>query len=232
MTDLGVQTSDIDIVTRGPVTMAGPAYARRRIGNLLALEHLPFLAARVTLTMATDPARERPALAEVEIDLTGRIVRAHVAGRTMQEAIDLLQQRLRDQLQHLAEKDRARRHREDRHTVRPEWTDLPLDERALVRTKSFTVGDLTTEEAAFDLESLDHDFLLFRDVEGHDAVVERWGSDYRVLRTRPVLTVEDAVERLGAGGERWLFFTNADSGRGNVLYQRYDGDYGLVVPAT
>jgi ribosome-associated translation inhibitor RaiA len=232
MVDLSARTTDVEVVTRGSVTSAGPTYARRRIGNLIDLEHLPVLAARVTLTMAADPARQRPALAEVELDVNGRVVRAHVAGRTMQEAIDVLQQRLRDRLQHLAEKDRSRRHRDDRLALRPEWSERPMEDRQLVRTKSFTMGELTTEEAAFDLESLDHDFLLFRDLEGHDAVVERADDAYRVTVARPVLAVADAVERLGAGGERWLFFTNADTGRGNVLYERFDGDYGLVTPAA
>ena len=233
MVDLSARTATaIEVVTRGSVTMAGPTYARRRIGNVLDLQHLPVLAARVTLTMATDPARQRPALAEVELDVDGRVVRAHVAGRTMQEAIDVLQQRLRDRLQHLAGKDRARRHHHDRLAARPEWSERPLDERRLVRTKSFTMGELTAEEAAFDLESLDHDFLLFRDLDGHDAVIERAEGAYQVTVARPVLRVADAVERLGASGERRLFFTNADTQRGNVLYERFDGDYGLVTPAA
>ena len=232
MADVSTRGTDVEVVTRGAVTLAGPAYARRRIGNLLELECLPVRTARVTLTMAADRARNRPALAEVELDLDGRVLRAHVAGRTMQEAIDLLQQRLRDRLQHLGEKDRWRRHRDDRLAVRPEWSDRPTDERRLVRTKAFTMGALTAEEAAFDLESLDHEFLLFRDLEGADAVIERTDDGYRVTTTRPVLTVADAVERLRAGGARWLFFTEADTGRGNVLYERFDGDYGLVTPAA
>ena len=28
----------------------------------------------------------------------------------------------------------------------------------------------------------------------------------------------------------WVFFRDADSGRGHVLYRRYDGHYGLIVP--
>ena len=31
--------------------------------------------------------------------------------------------------------------------------------------------------------------------------------------------------------EPFLLFRNADTGRGNVLYRRYDGHYGLVTPA-
>jgi hypothetical protein len=31
--------------------------------------------------------------------------------------------------------------------------------------------------------------------------------------------------------ERGLFFVNVDTGRGNVLYHRFDGHYGLISPA-
>ena len=40
-----------------------------------------------------------------------------------------------------------------------------------------------------------------------------------------------AVEReLDAEGEDFLFFVNAESRRGNVVYRRYDGHYGLLTP--
>jgi hypothetical protein len=46
----------------------------------------------------------------------------------------------------------------------------------------------------------------------------------------PVLEVDEAIERIGASGERFVFFENAASGRGNVIYRRYDGHYGLLTP--
>jgi hypothetical protein len=185
------------------------------------------------------------------VEVHDQIVRAQVAGHDMREASDLLQRRLRDRLEHVSEKQRWRRHQGteaepgtwrhgDRSATRPEWFDRPLDERELVRTKTHAVGALTAEEAAFDLESLDHDFLLFRDVvTGEEAVVERTDGSYRVttlhptgsLPQPPTLSVAGAVERLGASGERWLFFAEEETGRGNVLYQRFDGHYGLISPA-
>ena len=38
------------------------------------------------------------------------------------------------------------------------------------------------------------------------------------------------IERLDASAEPHIFFANATTGRGNVLYRRYDGHYGLIVP--
>ena len=40
----------------------------------------------------------------------------------------------------------------------------------------------------------------------------------------------EAIERLNADGERFVFFANQATGRGNVLYHRYDGHYGLITP--
>ncbi len=45
----------------------------------------------------------------------------------------------------------------------------------------------------------------------------------------PVLTLDEAIEHLDTGGERHVFFANATTGRGNVLYRRYDGHYGLIT---
>ena len=108
------------------------------------------------------------------------------------------------------------------------------------------------DEAAFDMDQLDFDFYLFRDrVSGHDALLERRSDgSYRLTRLRstaithtpttltlehaehgaPTLVLDEAIERIGADGERFVFFANSATGRGNVLYRRYDGHYGLIAP--
>ncbi|MFI8458033.1 sigma 54 modulation/S30EA ribosomal C-terminal domain-containing protein [Kitasatospora sp. NPDC085464] len=47
----------------------------------------------------------------------------------------------------------------------------------------------------------------------------------------PELTVAEAVSRLDLTGLPFVFFTDTATGRGNVLYHRYDGHYGLITPA-
>jgi Sigma 54 modulation/S30EA ribosomal protein C terminus len=47
----------------------------------------------------------------------------------------------------------------------------------------------------------------------------------------PRLSVTEAIARLDAAGEPFLFFNNAETGRGNLIYHRYDGHYGLIDPA-
>ena len=51
------------------------------------------------------------------------------------------------------------------------------------------------------------------------------------LRVRPIVTVtlseSEARERLDVGHEPFVFFVS-DRGRGNVMYVRNDGHYGLI----
>ncbi len=128
----------------------------------------------------------------------------------------------------------------------------PADEREIVRHKSFALVAETPDEAAFEMDVLDYDFHLFTDVDTHlDSVMYRAGpTGYRLARTAPgpvpsaavSLTVSpqpaprlkatEAVERLVLTGWPFVFFVDADSGRGSVLYHRHDGSYGLIAPAA
>ena len=250
------------VITRGDVGDDARSYAHRRIGAVI--EHIDesVLFARVKLTEAPDPARERPAIAQVTIDLNGEIVRAQVAGQVMREAVDLLDARLRDKLAHRDEYRQALRRRppvsppgEWRHgdapTSRPDYFDRPPDEREVVRRKTYVNEGLTPDEAAFDMEELDFDFYLFRELaSGQDAVLERGeNGSYRLTSVLPeavdvgptaiALTVaetpvpelelNDAIERMNFEGERYVIFVNAGTGRVNVIYHRFDGHYGLIA---
>jgi ribosome-associated translation inhibitor RaiA/cold shock CspA family protein len=250
------------VVTRGDVADDARAYARRQIGAVIDHIDEPVLFARVKLTDAPDPARDRPALAQVTVDLNGEVVRAQVAGHVMREAVDLLQARLRDQLAHRDEHMQALRRRssspsgEWRHgdapSSRPDYFDRPPDQRELVRRKSYVDAETTPDEAAFDMDQLDYDFYLFRDLaSGEDALLERVDDgSYLLTRVRaaavdagptavaltvvdkpvPELDVTEAIGQISADGARHVLFVNAATGRGNVIYHRYDGHYGLIAP--
>ncbi len=229
-----------------------------------ATSTIPFCSRASSSRVAGDPARVKPAIAQVAVDVNGELLRAHVAAHTMREAADLLQRHLRDKLDQRAQHRDALRTRgaerqpgEWRHgdmpTERPDYYDRPADERRLVRHKTFAGDELTPDEATFDLDQLDYDFYLFCDLaSGEDAVLERNPDhSYRLTRLHPLpvepgpssialtiddappaeLTVPEAMQRLDANGERFVFFANATTGRGNVVYRRYDGHYGLITPA-
>lgn len=263
MVDRVLPTVEMSLVTRGDVPEGARAYAQQQIGGLIEHIEEPVLLVRVKLSQAADPARDRPAIAQVAIDIDGELVRAQLAGHTMNEAIDLLKARLRGKLEHRAAHRLALRKRpatsapgEWRHgdppTERPGHFARPIDERELVRHKTYLSVELTPDEAVFDMEQLDFDFYLFRDLaSGADALVERAGPNtYRLTRLQgaqvaagptavalevvdhaaPTLTVGEAIERINTAGERHLFFADAATGRGNVIYHRYDGHYGLIAP--
>jgi len=181
MRELQVQV----VTVHGDVDPDGQAYARRKIGQLAKLAPGPVLSARVKLDRAPDPALERPALAQATLDVNGRLIRARVAARRLDEAIDLLEARLRHRLEHLASHRRARHrraatgeHGEWRHgdlaAQRPAWYPRPVAERAVVRHKRLALAPMSLEEAVLDLELLDYDFYLFVDATtGEDALVWR-----------------------------------------------------------
>lgn len=252
------------MIARGDVPAELVDLAGSKVTALMHLTAQPVLLARVKLTQEPDPAREQPAIAQATLDVNGDLVRAQVAARTMRDAIDVLDARLRDKLDHRAEHRQAgRRHdaapvpgewrHADRPSPRADHYDRPADERELVRRKTFATEDLTPDEAAFDMGQLDFDFYLFRDLHsGADCLLEhRPGQPYGLLHTgpatpvpgrtavpvevapapAPVLTVDEAIQRLDVGQEPHTFFRDADTGRGSVVYRRYDGHYGLIAPS-
>ena len=260
-------TLPVATTTDGEVPADAVDYALRRLGQVTERIHEPILSASIKLSVAPDPARTRPALAQVSLNIDGNFVGAHVAAHEMREAVDLLAQRLGDQLDHRAQRVEAlRRHRPgqaspgewqhaDLPAVRPEYFDRPVEERRLVRHKAFNTGEQTVEEAIFDMNQIDYDFYLFRDLDsGADSLVERLpGGIFRLQhalpsdvkenvkdtegfykveeddRPAPTLTVEEAIEQLSAGGGRFVFFAESPGGYGCVLYRRYDGHYGLIT---
>jgi hypothetical protein len=111
---------DVQVVTRDPrIGPKAKAYARRKLASLARVAPAPVLHARVTLGRAADPGVARPVSAKALFDLNGRPVLARVSARRVEEAVDLLEARLRHRLEHLAGRRRAGEHR-----PRP-WTSDP-----------------------------------------------------------------------------------------------------------
>ena len=220
----------------------------------------PVLHARLTLAVHPDPALERPAVAKASLDVGGRPVRAHVAAETMPEAIDLLERRLRRNLVDPEELMRGARngigvepsgawHHGGIPSERPEHFPRPPEERELIRHKTFTLSPLTPELAALEMHLLDYDFHLFTNVETDEENVVYRRADGTIglaqitpptagsstafpidAAPAPPMLLEEAIERLNVSGERFVFFVDAQTRRGKLVYLRYDGHYGLVEP--
>lgn len=267
---IDIEPTNLPVITRGHVSDEHRDYAADKISQLLSDLDEPVLFAEVKLTQQPDPARPRPAEAEAVIDLNGAPVRAHVAAEVMNAAIDLLEDRLRRRINQRAEvRDDLHRHRTGagatdggrsswRHgevpAERPEHFQRPVEERELIRRKTFAVGEMTPDEAVDLLDLLGHDFLLFANLHtGADAVVAYAPSgDYELTDTSghddvlgddtvapirrshrgvPRMTIPEAEEELDLDLEPFVFFVDPDTSRGNVAYRRYDGHYGLISPA-
>ena len=189
---------DVDVTTRGDLPGAAD-YARTKIGRIGRLTHRPVLHARVRLSQHRDPAVQRPVIAQANLDVDGRLVRAQVEGETAQEAIDLLEARLRHRLERVAEHWEQRRggqaeagphewRHESEPTHRPNYFPLAAEERTIVRRKSFAMAPCTVDEAADEMNLLDYDFHLFTERgTGIAGVLYRGGpGEHRLALVAPV----------------------------------------------
>jgi sigma 54 modulation/S30EA-like ribosomal protein len=215
------------------------------------------------LTVAAGPAVSRPAIAQVTVDMNGRIVRAQAAEQTMRAAIEQMEARLRIRLDRAARNWAALRGtvpsgepREWRHQSiparRPAYFPRAGEEREVVQHASYAGRPETPEEAAAELDLLDYDFHLFAERStGEDSVIYRTTNGHRLAMAHPQpgrlgplpasvtlsrlpaprLTVDEAAERLEAMDQPFVFFIDARTSRGSLIYHRYDGHYGLVRPA-
>lgn len=190
-------TFEVRVTTHGQLPGAED-YARTKIGDLGPLTHEPVLDAHVRLSEHGDPAVARRVIAQANLDVNGRPVRAQVEGTTAREAIDRLEARLRRQLERAAEHWEAKRGgvprrgpHEWRHesdpTNRPKYYPRPESERRIMRHKSYSLPTCTVEEAAYEMEQLDYDFHLFtEEVTRQDSVIYRGGpTEYRLAQVDP-----------------------------------------------
>ncbi|HEU0087653.1 MAG TPA: sigma 54 modulation/S30EA ribosomal C-terminal domain-containing protein, partial [Pseudonocardiaceae bacterium] len=212
---------------------------------------VPVRDVRVRLSAHRDPAVHFPVVAQGNADVAGHPVRAQVHAATAWEAIAALQARLGDQI------DRARRAAESWQPAAPPsprvaWFPRPPAARQIVRYKPWQLALLGVDDAVAEMERRDYGFYLFTEAgNGQDSVVYRCGpTGYRLAqvlpapqrlarytvpltcydRPAPELRTVEAAELLGMSEVPFLFFRDTASGRGRVLYRRYDGHYGLICP--
>jgi ribosome-associated translation inhibitor RaiA len=135
---------------------------------------------------------------------------------------------------------------------RPEGARKPPQEREIVRRRPYLETPLSTLEAVNELLDLDVQFFLFRHVRTSEDVVVHRRDDGRIgllfpkgsvladendvvvpepSRYEEPISLRKAREEMDWLNHRFLYFIDADDGRGKVLYLRHDGDYGLVAPA-
>jgi ribosome-associated translation inhibitor RaiA len=187
-------------------------------------------------------------------------VEAEDMGQAVNALAERLRQQLRRHVDRVTTRRRVPAGVEEGEWRRAAWTPprparswRAPGERELIRRKTFALEPISAIDAAADMAALDHDFYLFRDADTDtDSVLYR-RDDGRLAVIAPQhaagagesddiarepsrysapLELADAVSKMDELNHRFLFFTDASSGRGAVLYLRYDGHYGLIEPAT
>lgn len=138
--------------------------------------------------------------------------------------------------------------------LRPSQSLLDPGERDVIRRKVFSLVPLKAAEAAELMSELDHGFYLFHDsdTDADSVVYHRDDGQLAVIAAGDVtapavpdgsggilrersrysgsLTQGDAVSEMDELNHRFLFFRDAATDRGAVLYLRHDGHYGLIEP--
>jgi hypothetical protein len=246
---------------RGAVPLDEVGFAVNKVGSLLRLASEPVLSARVKLTAYPSVRGRAAAQVNVNLngrllraEASGPTMRVAV-----QHAGDRLRIRVVRAARNWEAIRGSRpvpRPGEWRHQSLPgprlPCHPRPAAERAVVRRKSYALARETPDEAAAEAELMDYDFHLFTERStGQDGVIYRAAGGYRLQlahpRTQrlmladpsvivcgkpaPRLALSEAAARLEAAGQPFLFFLDAQTGRGNLLYHRYDGHYGLIAPA-
>ncbi|MBC8364919.1 MAG: sigma 54 modulation/S30EA ribosomal C-terminal domain-containing protein [Actinobacteria bacterium] len=243
---------EVELLTRGFITQRDREQAIAKVQALCELGHEPVLAAVVKLKVRAKATLELPAIAEASLDLNGTPIRAHATGHSITEAVDLLHDRLSRRLRRRRERLEDRHHGPEPATSHAGYSTVPTDEREVVRHRTLAMHPMSLEEAADEMDQLDHGFYLFLDANHDlDRVVYRNGDGSLHVApevagedlpgdTRPPihsatlvlnhLPLDQAKALIDETDDPFVFFANPDSNRGQVLYRRFDGHYGLITP--
>jgi ribosome-associated translation inhibitor RaiA len=232
--------------------MAVADQARERIEALQQYTDEPLTNVRVTVR---ETNASRPYVVDASFVVKDRLLAAHTAGKTPEEALDKAVHRLRRQILRVTKSEVAQRnepiHLDFDVTHRPEAERKPPSQRRIVHRHPYVGTPISTGEAVRELVDLDLEFFLFtHERTGEDVVVYR-RDDGRIGLLHPQgseladendivvaepsrysepITLEKARAEMDWLNHRFLYFIDAEDGRGKVLYLRHDGDYGLVVP--
>jgi len=238
-----VSEADIDEVTSG----VEPVLAK--VGRLSG--------AHLRLAQVTNPAADQPALAEVVVDVDGHVVRAHAAAANTAATARLLRAPLADKLRRtsrawgVGHPARPVTGGEQPHHLVARLGSGRGAEAHVVRHRPVRLARETAREAVLDMELGDYEFFLFVDaLTGADCLLERRGPDtYQLFSAGaascsepgpgvsvlpadlrpPRIELAEAARRLTDSEAEHLFFVDAATGRGSVLYRRYPGHYALTT---
>ncbi|MEY2533851.1 MAG: hypothetical protein QOF29_1761 [bacterium] len=175
---------DVEVTASEEIPPAELEAARRHVAQLDRYTDDPVIGARLTVRRIGRKAG-RPFVADAHVVVDGRVLAAHTAGRSPEEAAEEAARRLRRQLRRVVGTEVALRN--EPRTIeaalasldaeaghRPQPGLKPPEEREIVHRRTYLDVPLSTLEAVNELLDLDAEFFLFRHVRtGEDVVVHR-----------------------------------------------------------
>ena len=178
------------------ITEAIREYVHQKIEK--AVNHFQTLTTEVDvhLSVARNPRINPKQTAEVTIYANGAVVRAEESSENLYASIDLVANKIARQLRKYKEKRHEKNHAPvkatevvNEHPVAPTLVkedrvpELPED---VVRMKYFAMPPMTVQEALEQLELVDHDFYMFRNLETGEinVIYERNHGGYGLIQPR------------------------------------------------
>ena len=178
------------------ITEAIREYVHQKIEKAVA--HFQTLTTEVDvhLSVARNP-RINPTgqTAEVTIYANGTVVRAEESSENLYASIDLVANKIARQLRKYKEKRHEKTHTPVKTADAIEQAPVetlidgdrePALPEGVVRTKYFAMPPMTIQEAQEQLEMVDHDFYMFRNIETNEinVIYERNHGGYGVIHPR------------------------------------------------
>lgn len=223
-----------------PISLAAEA----RVRAARALEHLGAEVSDLRVRWSELVGR---VLAQANALVAGRRVRVQVAAPGCGEAVDLVVVRLTARVAAVTLSWASRAWPDADDGTQPTADTQASAGRKILRVKQVEPVWCQAEIAAGTMDAMDYRAHLFTDPKQEmDAVIYRAGpTGYRLARFRPgppphrtvaplvldvrpvpVLTRLEAAASLDETGLGHVFFADAATGRGRLLYRRFGGDYG------
>lgn len=157
-------------------------YIEKKIGKLEK-----YFDEDVTANVVVSKLRDTPKL-EVTITAKQAVFRAEKANNSIYEAVDLVSDKLANQMSKLKGKLEAR-YKENKalklEFIPETEEELTENEMKIVRRKRLELSPMVEEEALLQMEMLGHDFFVFLDMDTDSVSViyKRKDKDYGIIET-------------------------------------------------
>ena len=183
----------MDVTVKGrnvSVTEALERHAREKVERVARFfdDERSVSRAEVELIHERNPAIPAPEVADATLFINGTVLKAREASGDMYASIDLMAHKLERQVKRYRGRQLDRWHgQRERHATEEAPQPVAIDEEEIeariVRTKQFQMKPMSAEEAALQMELLDHDFFVFTSADTGDVnvVYRRRDGNYGLI---------------------------------------------------